>query len=73
MAHNGIGISAEQFPQIFNRFKKFTRSLLQESFGLRLPIVKSIAEFHKIKIEVSSEEGVGSTFKLILPKETIMI
>jgi len=71
VADTGIGISAEQLPQIFNRFKKFTRSLLQESFGLGLPIVKSIAEFHKIKIEVSSEEGVGSTFKLIFPSETM--
>jgi signal transduction histidine kinase len=69
IADTGIGISAEQLPQIFNRFKKFTRSLLQESFGLGLPIVKSIAEFHKIKIEVSSDEGVGSTFKLIFPAE----
>jgi two-component system sensor histidine kinase ArlS len=69
VADTGIGISAEQLPQIFNRFKKFTRSLLQESFGLGLPIVKSIAEFHKIKIEVSSEEGIGSTFKLIFPAE----
>jgi len=63
----GIGISADQLPHIFNRFKKFSQSLQQDSFGLGLPIVKSIADFHHIKIEVSSEMGMGSTFKLIFP------
>lgn len=69
IADTGIGISNEQLPHIFNRFKKFTRSLQQDSFGLGLPIVKSIADFHHITIEVSSEEGVGSKFKLVFPAE----
>jgi signal transduction histidine kinase len=67
----GIGISPEQLPHIFNRFKKFSQSLKQDSFGLGLPIVKSIADFHRIKIEVSSRPGIGSTFKLIFPIELI--
>jgi two-component system sensor histidine kinase ArlS len=61
----GLGIAPEDLPFIFNRFKKLKQSLQQESFGLGLPIVKSIAEFHYIKIEVESEKNVGSTFKLI--------
>ncbi|HWD88751.1 MAG TPA: HAMP domain-containing sensor histidine kinase [Mucilaginibacter sp.] len=67
----GIGISAEQLPHIFNRFKKFSKSLQQDSFGLGLPIVKSIADFHQVKIEVHSETDKGSTFRLILPAELI--
>ena len=67
----GIGISLEQMPHIFNRFKKFSQSLQQDSFGLGLPIVKSIAGFHRIKIEVSSEPGIGSNFKLLFPIELI--
>jgi signal transduction histidine kinase len=63
----GIGISEEQLPHIFNRFKKFSRSLQQDSFGLGLPIVKSIADFHQVKIEVHSEVDKGSTFRLVLP------
>jgi two-component system, OmpR family, sensor histidine kinase ArlS len=63
----GIGISAEELPYIFNRFKKFRQSLQPDSFGLGLPIVRSIAEFHGVKIEVASEKGRGSTFKLIFP------
>lgn len=67
----GIGISAEDLPYIFNRFKKLRQSLQQESFGLGLPIVRSIADFHNIKIDVKSEKGVGSTFKLIFPTEIL--
>ena len=63
----GIGIPAEELPYIFNRFKKLKQSLSQDSFGLGLPIVKSIAGFHQIGIEVVSEQGVGSTFTLIFP------
>lgn len=61
----GIGISSEDIPYIFNRFKKIRQSLQQDSFGLGLPIVKSIAGFHDIRIEVKSEKGKGSTFKLV--------
>lgn len=67
----GIGISTEDLPFIFNRFKKLKQALQQDSFGLGLPIVKSIADFHHITIEVVSEKGVGSMFKLIFPAESI--
>jgi two-component system sensor histidine kinase ArlS len=73
ISDTGIGISPEQLPHIFNRFKKFSQSLQQDSFGLGLPIVKSIAGFHRIKIEVSSEPGIGSTFRLIFPGDLIAL
>jgi two-component system sensor histidine kinase ArlS len=63
----GIGISTEDMPYIFNRFKKFRQSLQQDSFGLGLPIVKSIAAFHGIEIKVESEKNAGSDFRLIFP------
>jgi two-component system sensor histidine kinase ArlS len=67
----GIGISAADLPYIFNRFKKLKQSLQQDSFGLGLPIVKSIADFHHIKIEVESEKNAGSTFKLVFSPELV--
>ncbi|MDF2431894.1 MAG: two-component system, OmpR family, sensor histidine kinase ArlS [Mucilaginibacter sp.] len=69
----GIGIGADDIPYIFNRFKKFRQSLQQDSFGLGLPIVKSIASFHRMEITVISEKGKGSTFKLIFPRDLIEI
>lgn len=68
----GIGISPDALPFIFNRFKKFRQSLQQDSFGLGLPIVKSIANFHGIEIVVESEVNEGSTFKVIFPADLIV-
>jgi signal transduction histidine kinase len=70
---NGIGIPPEALPFIFNRFKKFRQSLQQDSFGLGLPIVKSIAAFHDIEVEVTSEKDKGSTFKLIFPATLVVV
>ncbi|GAB3909253.1 sensor histidine kinase [Mucilaginibacter boryungensis] len=67
VADTGIGIGVKQLPHIFNRFKKFRQSLEQDSFGLGLPIVKSIADFHQIHINITSEENIGSTFELTFP------
>ncbi|OJW17245.1 HAMP domain-containing sensor histidine kinase [Mucilaginibacter sp. 44-25] len=67
IADTGIGIAEEELPFIFNRFKKLKKSLSQDSFGLGLPIVRSIADFHQIEIQVSSVQGEGSTFTLLLP------
>jgi signal transduction histidine kinase len=67
----GVGIDAEDMPYLFNRFKKFRQSLQQDSFGLGLPIVKSIAVFHNIEMEVISDKDIGTTFKLIFPSELI--
>lgn len=70
---SGVGIGEEYLPHIFNRFKKLQQSLQQDSFGLGLPIVKSIAEFHSIQIEVMSEKDSGSTFRLIFPPGSIEV
>jgi signal transduction histidine kinase len=71
VADTGMGISKAQLPHIFNRFKKFRQSLSQDSFGLGLPIVKSIADFHHISIQIHSEEGAGSTFELTFPADMV--
>lgn len=67
----GIGISESDMPFIFNRFKKVKQAMQQDSFGLGLPIVKSIAVFHNIDIKVRSIQGEGSNFRLIFPAELL--
>lgn len=58
----GGGMDAKQQEKVFHRFKK---GLYQkEGFGLGLSIVKSIADYLKIKIEVVSSPGKGTTFCL---------
>lgn len=63
---SGIGMEPEHIPYIFNRFKRLQKQD-QESFGLGLPIVKTIADFHKIILKVSSVPGSGSSFQLQIP------
>ncbi|WP_133300234.1 sensor histidine kinase [Mucilaginibacter terrenus] len=71
ISDTGIGIDAAEIPYIFDRFKKIKQSLLQDSFGLGLPIVKTIATFHNISVDVRSTKGEGSTFTLIIPGKLI--
>lgn len=64
---SGIGIEQNNIGNIFNRFNKINASE-KESYGLGLPIVKTIAQFHTIKIKVESVMHEGSTFSLTFPK-----
>ncbi|MFI5139133.1 MAG: sensor histidine kinase, partial [Sphingobacteriales bacterium] len=66
---NGIGIPTGKLPIIFDPFTKAGRNGLkgEQSTGLGLSIVKQIVEKHKGKIEVESEEGKGSVFRIELP------
>ncbi|MEX1241422.1 MAG: HAMP domain-containing sensor histidine kinase [Cyclobacteriaceae bacterium] len=59
----GIGIEPESISIIFDRFKRLHKKDNQ-SFGLGLPIAQTIADLHRIKINVSSIPRQGSTFSL---------
>ena len=61
---NGKGIPKEHLKNIFTPF--FTTK--QRGTGLGLSIVQKIIEEHNGKIEVESEEGVGTTCRVYLPK-----
>ncbi len=63
VADNGIGISPEDLPKIFNPF--FTRK--HDGTGLGLPITQRILHQHNGKIEVESTLGKGTTFYVKLP------
>ncbi|MCI5159166.1 MAG: two-component sensor histidine kinase, partial [Candidatus Electrothrix sp. AUS1_2] len=61
----GTGMPPEKLEQIFIPF--FTDK--NRGTGLGLAITKNIVEQHKGEIKVRSEEGVGTTFTVVLPKE----
>lgn len=65
----GIGIPAAHLPHIFERFYRVdkARSRSLGGTGLGLAIVKHIALLHGGSVEVESEQGARTTFRLILP------
>ncbi len=66
---NGIGISAEDLPHIFDRFYRAdaSRSTQNGGFGLGLTITKIVLERHAGTIDVQSQLGEGSEFCVRLP------
>lgn len=65
VADKGTGINAEHINKIFEPF--FTTKNRGEGTGLGLPLCKRLIEANKGKIEVESEMGKGSTFRILLP------
>jgi len=71
---NGIGIEASKKNRIFERFFRVDASRSHgdsTNCGLGLAIVKGYAELLGAGLEVTSELGKGSTFKIVLPAPLI--
>jgi len=66
---DGIGISAEELPNIFNRFYRAdeSRSSAVKGNGLGLSIAKKLADLQLISLSAESQPGIGSTFSLQFP------
>jgi len=70
IADNGIGISEEHLPRLFERFYRVGKSRARNEggSGLGLAIVKHIIDVHGGTIAVKSSEGEGTTFNFTLRK-----
>ena len=66
---DGVGISEEELPRVFDRFyrTKSSRSGNEKGSGLGLAIAKRIIEEHKGKIEIKSKIGVGTSVEIQVP------
>lgn len=67
VSDTGPGIPAEALPRIFERYQQAHRG--RGGSGLGLAIVKALAEAHGGSVGVESEEGKGSCFTVVLPRD----
>ena len=67
---NGPGIAADKLPHIFGRFYRIDteRTKNFESTGLGLAITKELVLAHGGEVTVSSREGEGTCFTILLPE-----
>jgi signal transduction histidine kinase len=64
---SGVGIPKDEIPELMQRFYRASTAGTVEGTGLGLAISREIIEHHQGRVEVESEEGVGSTFRVRLP------
>ena len=69
IADSGIGIAQSEIYKIFDRFYRVDKARSRETggTGLGLSIALTAVELHGGNIQVESEEGIGSRFKIIIP------
>ena len=72
VADTGIGIAPEHQSRIFERVYRVDKSHSKASggTGLGLSIVKHAVQYHHGTVELKSEEGKGTTIRVLLPKES---
>jgi signal transduction histidine kinase len=66
----GIGIESKDAAKIFDPYYRahFSDTIARRGAGLGLTLVQQIVESHGGRVEVESEPGVGSTFRLLFPR-----
>ena len=69
VSDTGCGIPLNHLPKLFNEFYQGDATTTKEygGTGLGLAICRKLAELQGARIEVQTEEGIGSQFSLILP------
>ncbi len=72
VSDTGIGIPAQHLAYIYDEFYQVgvPTNSSRDGYGLGLSIVQRLVSLLKLRLEVSSEVGKGSTFSLLLPAGT---
>jgi signal transduction histidine kinase len=75
VADSGVGIPAQDLPKIFDRFHQVRSNEANQNqgVGIGLALAKELVEHHGGKIEVESELGQGSLFRVRLPNVEVPV
>jgi signal transduction histidine kinase len=67
---NGIGISKQDLPRVFERFDRINEAGVrgEAALGLGLPLTRQFLEAHGGKVELESRKGRGTTVTLSIPR-----
>lgn len=67
---NGIGISKQDLPRVFERFDRINEAGVrgEAALGLGLPLTRQFLEAHGGKVELESRKGRGTTVTLTIPR-----
>lgn len=65
ISDSGVGIAKADLPNVKNKFYKANRT--RPGSGIGLALADEIVRRHKGKLEIESEEGVGTTVTITLP------
>ena len=64
---HGPGLDEDQIPLIFERFYQEKSAINKGGTGIGLALCKELAGIHRGTLEVESNKGEGSCFRLVLP------
>ncbi len=68
----GVGIDKNDLPYVFSRFYRIEHANNEKGTGLGLAICNWIVQVHNGKIKVQSELNQGTSFKIILPLQSVL-
>jgi two-component system phosphate regulon sensor histidine kinase PhoR len=73
VSDTGIGVAREHLPRLTERFYRVDGSRSRDTggTGLGLSIAKHVVQRHGGEIDIQSEPGKGSTFRLLLPPSRV--
>lgn len=69
IADTGVGIAANEIPRLFERFHRVegTQGRTHEGSGIGLALVRELVKLHAASIDVASESGRGTSFRVLMP------
>jgi len=70
VSDNGSGIAADDIPKVFNRFDRVVEAGVrgEAALGLGLPLTRQFIEAHGGTVELTSEQGKGTTVTMTFPR-----
>jgi signal transduction histidine kinase len=68
----GIGIPRQELPRLFESFYRATNVEHVKGSGLGLAVAKRALEVQRGTIDVESEVGIGTSFRVMIPKQAVV-